>query len=78
MTISDAITLLSGIALFLFGMKFMGEGLKKVAGNKLEVILYKLSSTPFRSVLLGTGVTAVIQSSTATSVMTVGFVNSGM
>ena len=78
MTITDAITLVSGIALFLFGMKFMGDGLKRVAGNKLEVILYKLSSTPLKSVLLGTGVTAVIQSSTATSVMTVGFVNSGM
>ena len=78
MTISDAITLVSGIALFLFGMKFMGDGLKKVAGNKLELILFKLSSTPIRSVFLGTGVTAVIQSSTATSVMTVGFVNSGM
>lgn len=78
MSISDAITLVSGIALFLFGMKFMGDGLKKVAGNKLEVILYRLSSTPVRSVALGTGVTAVIQSSTATSVMVVGFVNSGM
>lgn len=78
MNISNIITLISGIALFLFGMSFMGDGLKRVAGNKLEVILYKLSGTPLKSVLLGTGVTAVIQSSSATSVMTVGFVNSGM
>ena len=78
MGISDILTLLSGIALFLFGMNFMGDGLKKVAGNKLEMILYKLSSTPLKSVLLGTGVTSVIQSSSATSIMTVGFVNSGM
>lgn len=78
MNISNIITLISGIALFLFGMCFMGDGLKRVAGNKLEVILYKLSGTPLKSVLLGTGVTAVIQSSSATSVMTVGFVNSGM
>lgn len=78
MGISDVITLLSGVALFLFGMTLMGEGLKKVAGNKLEVILYKLSNTPIKGVLLGTGVTAVIQSSCATSVMVVGFVNSGM
>ena len=78
MGISNFIMLLSGVALFLFGMNFMGDGLKRVAGNKLEVILYKLSSTPLKSVLLGTGVTAVIQSSSATSVMTVGFVNSGM
>ena len=66
------------MALFLFGMTLMGDGLKKVAGNKLEIILYKLTSTPLKGVLLGTGVTAVIQSSSATSVMVVGFVNSGM
>ena len=71
-------TLVGGVALFLFGMTLMGDGLKKVAGSKLELVLYRLSSTPFRAVLLGTGVTAVIQSSCATSVMTVGFVNSGM
>ena len=64
--------------MFLFGMSLMGDGLKKVAGNKLELILYRLSSTPLRGILLGTGVTAVIQSSSATSVMVVGFVNSGM
>ena len=78
MGISNIISLLSGIALFLFGMAFMGEGLKKVAGNKMELILYRLSSTPLKGVLLGAGVTAAIQSSSATSVMVVGFVNSGM
>ena len=78
MGIADVVTLLGGIALFLFGMSLMGEGLKKVAGSRLELVLYKLSSTPLKGVLLGTGVTAVIQSSSATSVMVVGFVNSGM
>ena len=75
---TDILTLLSGVALFLFGMSLMGDGLKKVAGNKLEVVLYRLTSTPVKGVLLGTGVTAVIQSSSATSVMVVGFVNAGM
>ncbi len=70
--------MLGGVALFLFGMTLMGEGLKKVAGSKLELVLYRLSGTPLKGVLLGTGVTAVIQSSSATSVMVVGFVNSGM
>ena len=78
MNISNYISLLGGVALFLFGMTLMGEGLKKVAGSKLELVLYKLSSTPLKGLLLGTGVTAVIQSSSATSVMVVGFVNSGM
>ena len=63
------IILLGGIALFLFGMQLMGDGLKKVAGGKLEVILYRLSNTPLKGVLLGTGVTAIIQSSSATSVV---------
>ena len=78
MGVSDVITLLGGVTLFLYGMSLMGDGLKKVAGNKLELVLYRLSSTPLKGVLLGTGVTAVIQSSSATSVMVVGFVNSGM
>ena len=78
MRIDDVITLLGGVALFLFGMSLMGEGLKKVAGNKMEMVLYRLSSTPIRGVILGTGVTAIIQSSSATSAMVVGFVNSGM
>ena len=72
------INLLCGVALFLFGMLLMGDGLKNVAGNKLEVVLYKLTNTPIKGVILGTGVTAVIQSSSATSIMVVGFVNSGM
>ena len=78
MGLMEVVSLLSGVALFLFGMSIMGDALKKVAGNKLEVILYKLSSNAFKGILLGTGVTAVIQSSSATSVMVVGFVNSGM
>ena len=78
MLIKNLIDLLCGVALFLFGMQLMGSGLKSVAGNKLELILYKLSNTPLKGVLLGTGVTAVIQSSSATSIMVVGFVNSGM
>lgn len=76
--ITVVLGLLSGVAFFLYGMSLMGDGLKKVAGNKLEKILYKLTSTPIKGVLLGAGVTAVIQSSSATSVMVVGFVNSGM
>ena len=78
MGISNIITLFGGVALFLFGMSLMGEGLKKVAGSKLELLLYKLSNTPLKGLLLGAGVTAIIQSSSATSVMVVGFVNSGM
>lgn len=72
------ISLLGGVALFLFGMSLMGDGLKKVAGNKLEIILWKLTNNPLKGILLGTAVTAVIQSSSATTVMVVGFVNSGM
>lgn len=72
------ISLLGGVAMFLFGMSVMGDSLKRVAGSKMEMILYKLASNPFKGILLGTFVTAVIQSSSATSVMVVGFVNSGM
>ena len=64
--------------MFLFGMSVMGDSLKKVAGSKMEMILYKLAGNPIKGILLGTGVTAAIQSSSATSVMVVGFVNSGM
>ena len=78
MDISNLISLLSGVALFLFGMSLMGDSLKRVAGNRLEALLYKLTNTKLKGILLGTGVTAVIQSSSATSVMVVGFVNSGM
>lgn len=78
MDISNVIELLCGVALFLFGMTLMGDGLKKVAGSKMELVLYRLTSSTWKGILLGTGVTAVIQSSSATSVMVVGFVNSGM
>lgn len=78
MQLEDIFKLITGLALFLFGMNAMGDGLERVAGNKLETLLWKLSSTPTKGVLLGTGVTAVIQSSSATSCMVVGFVNSGM
>ena len=75
---SMVLSLLSGVALFLFGMSLMGDGLKQVAGNKLEAFLYKMTNTPLKGVALGTGVTSVIQSSSATTVMVIGFVNSGM
>ena len=78
MSVTNVLSLLCGVALFLFGMSLMGDGLKKVAGNSLELILYKVSGTPLKGLLLGAGVTAVIQSSSATSVMVVGFVNSGI
>ena len=78
MNISNILSLLCGVALFLYGMSVMGDGLKRVAGNKLEVILWRLSSTPLKGVLLGLGVTAAIQSSSATTIMVIGFVNSGM
>lgn len=72
------LTLLGGLALFLYGMQLMGDGLKKVSGGRLENILETLTSNKLRGVLLGLGVTAVIQSSSATTVMVVGFVNSGI
>ena len=75
---SMVLSLLCGVALFLFGMSLMGDGLKLVAGNKLEAFLYKMTNTPLKGVALGTGVTSVIQSSSATTVMVIGFVNSGM
>lgn len=78
MGIVEVLSLLGGVALFLFGMSLMGDSLKMVAGSKLEVVLYRLSGTQLKGILLGTGVTAVIQSSSATSVMVVGFVNSEM
>ncbi len=78
MQLSNVIELLTGIALFLFGMSLMGDGLKQVAGNRLEIILYKLTGSPLRGMLFGTSITTVIQSSSATSVMVVGFVNSGL
>ena len=78
MGVAEIVSLLCGVALFLFGMSLMGDGLKRVSGNKLEPVLYRLSGTPLKGMALGAGVTAVIQSSSATSVMAVGFVNSGM
>lgn len=78
MSILNLISLLAGLSLFLYGITLMGDGLNLVAGNKLEVFLYRLTSNRFRGILLGTLVTAVIQSSSATSVMCVGFVNSGL
>ncbi len=70
--------LLGGLALFLYGMSLMSDGLERRAGNQLKTILYKLSSSPIRGLILGLAVTAVIQSSSATTVMVVGFVNSGL
>ena len=78
MSITNIISLFAGIAFFLFGMSSMGGGLKRISGNKLEPVLYKLSGTPIKGFLLGSGVTAVIQSSSATSVIVVGFTDSGM
>ncbi len=78
MSIADIISLLGGLAFFLFGMTLLGDGLKKVAGSKLETVLGKLTSSPIKGVVLGALVTAVIQSSSATTVMVVGFVNAGI
>ena len=78
MTIANIIQLLGGLSFFLFGMSLLGDGLKRVAGSKLEVILGKLTATTTKGVVLGAAVTAVIQSSSATTVMVVGFVNSGI
>lgn len=74
----SVLSMIGGLALFLYGMHVMGDGLAKVSGGKLERILENLTSSPLKAVLLGAGVTAVIQSSSATTVMVVGFVNSGI
>ncbi len=78
MDIFGFLTMVGGLALFLYGMSVMGAGLEKMSGGKLERILENLTSNPVKAVLLGAGVTAVIQSSSATTVMVVGFVNSGI
>ena len=78
MDIFSIISLLGGVALFLYGMRFMGEQLEKLSGGKLEVILEKMTDRTYKGILLGAVVTAVIQSSSATTVMVVGFVNSGI
>jgi len=77
MTAFDVLSLLCGLALFLYGMGVMGDALKKSAGRKLKTILGNLTSNRFKGFLLGLGVTAIIQSSSATTVMVVGFVTSG-
>ena len=77
MDIFNVLELICGLALFLYGMDVMGESLKKSAGSSLKTILAKMTSSPLRGFLLGLGVTAIIQSSSATTVMVVGFVNSG-
>lgn len=78
MNFFSVLALLGGLAVFLYGMDVMGEGLKRSAGNKLKSFLENVTSNPFKAVMLGLGVTAVIQSSSATTVMVVGFINSGV
>lgn len=78
MTIFDALAMLGGLALFLYGMHIMGDGLSKASGGRLETFLEKLTNNRLKAVLVGAGVTALIQSSSATTVMVVGFVNSGI
>ncbi len=78
MSIYDLFHLMGGLALFLYGMHIMGDSLEKRAGKKLRPILEQLTRSPIKGVMLGAGVTAVIQSSSATTVMVVGFVNSGI
>lgn len=77
MDIFDLLSMICGLSLFLYGMNVMSDSLKKSAGNKLKIILGSLTSNPLKGFLLGLGVTAIIQSSSATTVMVVGFVNSG-
>ena len=78
MSFINVISLLGGLALFLYGIAIMGDGLNKVAGSRLQVVLYRLNSNPLKGILLGIGVTALILSSSTTSVMAIGFVNSGL
>ncbi len=78
MSFFDFLTMIGGLALFLYGMSMLGDGLSKASGGRLERILEKLTDNPLKAVALGAGVTAVIQSSSATTVMVVGFVNSGI
>lgn len=78
MGLFEILSLLGGLAIFLFGMQVMGDGLERRGGGKLKSILESMTSSPIKGVLLGAGVTAIIQSSSATTVMVVGFVNSGI
>ena len=78
MELKDLLSLLGGLALFLYGMQMMSTGLEAAAGNRMKSILEKLTSNRVKGVLVGAAITAVIQSSSATTVMVVGFVNSGL
>src|SRR5699024_6042814 len=78
MKATDILNLLGGLALFLYGMQMMSNGLEAAAGKKMQKILERLTANRFIGVLVGAGITALIQSSSATTVMVVGFVNSGM
>ncbi|HHU06270.1 MAG TPA: Na/Pi cotransporter family protein [Clostridiales bacterium] len=78
MTFIDVLTFIGGLSLFLYGMKLMGDGFEKQAGYRMKNILEKLTSSPLKGVLIGALITAIIQSSSATTVMVVGFVNSGL
>ncbi|MDY4812905.1 MAG: Na/Pi symporter, partial [Ruminococcus sp.] len=78
MSIFNVLNLVGGLALFLFGMNFMGDALEKRAGGTLQTVLSRITSNKWKGLLLGVAVTAVIQSSSATTVMVVGFVNSGI
>ena len=78
MDIYSILTLIGGLAFFLYGISIMSSGLEKIAGSKLEKLLKKMTSNPFKGLLLGCGITAVIQSSSAVTVMLIGLVNSGL
>ena len=78
MSIFDLLSMIGGLALFLYGMHILSDGLEKLSGGRLERVLEHLTNNRLKAVLLGAGVTAVIQSSSATTVMVVGFVNSGI
>ena len=78
MTITNLFTMLGGVGLFLFGMTAMSSGLQNAAGDKLRGILEQVTSSKIKGVLLGIGVTVMIQSSSATDMMVIGFVNSGL
>ncbi|MGN0742430.1 MAG: Na/Pi symporter, partial [Candidatus Fimadaptatus sp.] len=78
MTLEMAMSMMGGLALFLYGMKMMGEGLEKAAGDKLRKLLESLTRNPLMGLIVGVVFTMVIQSSSATTVMVVGFVNAGL
>lgn len=78
MSLFDLLGMIGGLALFLYGMHMLSEGLEKISGGRLEKVLESLTNNKIKAVLLGAGVTAVIQSSSAATVMVIGFVNSGI